>query len=321
MADRTCKRCGKEFSKPYWLRKHQERKTPCASILEKEDLPEGVLADPELEKKKCRFCGRVFSSYTAMRRHVRQNCGIAPNAKNGDIGMEKLYEHTARMQEARIAALETQNAEMMALVREQSTQMALVREQSTQMAQLAAGRMVAPVGGPAITAGDGNRILQDNRQNNINIHIHGQESLAHLTGAKVRGLLDDAICAPELPQAASQAIVRAAMLVYSDPEHPENLTAYLPNKKLNDALVHTEEGWEVQPTSLVLPPMAQKCVDALFAEQPYEDADEYAPLLKELADNEARYTAGSDLRPILIRNKDLLNRALGTLPVAGQGSG
>jgi len=31
-----------------------------------------------------------------------------------------------------------------------------------------------------------------------------------------------------------------------------------------------------------------------------------------------RYTAGTELRPILVRNKDLLARALETLPVAGR---
>ena len=56
----------------------------------------------------------------------------------------------------------------------------------------------------------------------------------------------------------------------------------------------------------------------LFDRQPFENADEYGPLMKELADNEERYAAGQELRPILVRNKDLLARALETLPVAGR---
>jgi hypothetical protein len=44
----------------------------------------------------------------------------------------------------------------------------------------------------------------------------------------------------------------------------------------------------------------------LFDRQPFENADEYGPLMKELADNEERYAAGQELRPILVRNKDLL---------------
>ena len=63
--------------------------------------------------------------------------------------------------------------------------------------------------------------------------------------------------------------------------------------------------------------MKEKTIDELFAKQPYEDADTYAPLMKELQNNEERYAAGLDLRPILVRNKDLLARALSTLPVAG----
>ncbi len=307
MQDRTCPRCNKTFQRPNHLRTHLARKTPCAPIPEREDLPEGVQGDPGLEKKKCRFCGRLFSSYTAMRRHVRQNCGIAPNAKNGDTGMEKLYEHTIRRQQAQI-------------------------DQLTSLVERLSSQAVAPpantLAGPTITTqGDGNRILQDNRTQ-IVVNVHGQEGISHLTEAKVRGLLDDAIRALELPQAASQAVLKAAMLVYSDPEHPENLTAYLPNKKLNDVLVlseRQENGWEVQPTSLVLPPMAQlqrSSVDALFTKQQLsqrEVADDYAPLLRELAENEARYTAGSDLRPIVpteLQNKDLLQRVLGTLPAA-----
>ena len=81
-------------------------------------------------------------------------------------------------------------------------------------------------------------------------------------------------------------------------------------------LVHAEDGWEVQPASLVLPPMVQKSMDTLFDRQPYEDVEDYGPLMKELAENEKRYTAGSELRPILVRNKDLLARALESLPVA-----
>ena len=306
-SDRTCPRCGKVFSLPCRLAAHCARKTPCAPILEREDLPGAALEDPDLEKKKCRFCGRVFSSYTAMRRHVRESCKIAPNDKNGDAGMERLYEYTARRQQAQIEALQS-----------------LVREQSAQIGQLLAARGAPAAGGPVVSArGDGNRILQDNRR--VTINVHGQESVAHLTEAKVKTLLDDALRMPELPQAASQAVLKAAMLVYSDPEHPENLTAYLPNKKGDKALVHVARGgtsgWEVQPTTLVLPPMARKSVDALFTKQPYEDAADYSPLLKELAENETRYTAGGELRPILVRNKALLLRALGALPLAGQPGG
>lgn len=261
MPEYPCAQCGKVFKSPAHHRRHLARKTPCAPILEAADHPPELLEDPDLDRKKCRFCGRIFSFYTVMRRHVRQNCKIAPNAKNGG----------------------------------------------------------APTAAQ-ILAGDGAQIAQqvDNGQKmQVVIHVHGQETTAHLPVAKVRGLLEDALKAPTLPQAVFTALIRAAMLVYSDAECPENLTCYLPNKKTNGALVHTAGGWEVQPTSLVLLSMARKSVDALFARQPYEDAEKFDPLMVELRDNEEHYAAGVDLRPILARNKDLLERALGTLPVAG----
>ena len=87
MNDRTCEHCGFVFALPCRLQAHQARKTPCAPILEAGDLPPALLEDPDIDKKRCRQCGRVFSSYTAMRRHVRQNCKIAPDAvsKNGGV--------------------------------------------------------------------------------------------------------------------------------------------------------------------------------------------------------------------------------------------
>ena len=306
--DRTCQRCGKAFDKPALLRRHHKRKTPCDLIVERVNLPSEVLGDPELEKKKCAFCGRVFSSYDVMRRHVRNYCRIAPNAKNGDAGMEVLYEHIIQRQEMRIALLEQQNAEMLGIMRQLVVQPA------------------APAGGAqsageiAVHNRDGT-VAVDNSKKEVHIHIHGQEALEHITSARIKEILDETLgqAGSGVEHAAQAAVLKTAMLVYSDPDHPENLTAYLPNKKTNDVMVRTSRGgtngWEVHPASLVLPPMAQKSVDTLFDRQPYEDAEEYGPLMKELADNETRYVEGSELRPILVRNKALLARVLETLPL------
>ena len=309
MTDRTCNGCGKVFTKPCWLRNHGERKTPCAPILERTDLSVEVLKDPDLNKKKCHFCGRVFTSYTSMRRHVRNACNIAPNTKNGDAGMEVLYDYTIRRQQVQIEALATQNAEMAA---RQDEMLSIMRE----MHGIALAGPQANAGEVAIQNHDHGQVAVDNRKFNIN--VFGKEGLDHATVARIKEILDESIRAPALPAAAFAAVLKTAMLVYSDPDHPENLTCYLPNKKTNDVLVHAEEGWEVQPASLVLPPMAQKSMDTIFGQQPYENADEYGPLMKELAVNEAGYTAGTELRPILVRNKDLLARALESLPVVGR---
>ena len=48
---------------------------------------------PEISDKQAtalNFCKRHFVSYDTMRQHVRKNCKIAPNKKNGNTGKEKL---------------------------------------------------------------------------------------------------------------------------------------------------------------------------------------------------------------------------------------
>ena len=303
-----CPKCGLDCKYASYLRRHLARKTPCAPILDLEDLPEDAREDPDLDQKKCRFCGRVFSSYDVMRRHVRQYCKIAPTEKNGDAGMEVLYEHTLRKQQAQIAKLEEQNAEMMGMMRQ------LVEREGA-----GAGAVVqAPTGtqaGEVAVQGNGNQV--DNRKTTVVINIFGSEDLAHIQAPEIKAILDSSLRAGAPETKASTAILQTALLAYSDPDHPENLTCYLPNKKTDDALVHGNAGWEVRPCPLVLAPMAQQSLDQLFDKQPFESAETYESLMAELRDNEERYATGEALRPVLVRNKDLLARALESLPVAG----
>lgn len=224
--------------------------------------------------------------------------------------MEQLYEHTIRRQEAQIAVMQQQMEEMTGMMRR-----LIARDTST---------AVVPTGGAlaAETAivGDHATVLQDRRvavSNNVTINLFGRERVDHVTPEKIRGVLEESMQLPELPQAAMQAVLKAALLVYSDPDYPENLTCYLPNKREGSALVHAQGGWEVRPLRIVAPPMAAKSVDLLFDKQPFEDAETFEPLMAELRDNEERYAAGGEMRTILVRNKDLLTRALEELPVAG----
>lgn len=313
MSDRQCKLCGKEFKYPKYLREHQQRKTPCAPILEPEDLPDEVLEDPDLNKKKCRFCGRVFANYTSMRRHIRNACRIAPNARNGTEGMEVLYEHTLRKQAAEIAALKAQNAAIMTRMDELAA-----AQQEKELALAAAGETATREGNIIMQNSGQSVIAQDRRNQVIQINLFGGEDLSHIGRPEIRAILDSSLNAGEAQKSASAAVLQTALLTYSDPDHPENLTCYLPNKKTDDALVHGGAGWEVRPCPLVLTPMAQQSLDLLFDHQPFEDAETYETLISELRDNEKRYASGEALRPVLVRNKSLLARALESLPMAGE---
>ncbi len=282
-----CDRCGKTFIKAVQLKRHLERKTPCKPIIEEADLSEAAQQDPNLNAKKCRFCGRAFSSRGSMLRHIRQSCKIAPNEKNGDEGMEVLYNLASKKKQAELEA-----------------------EIEARVEAKVAARMKEMLGvTPRLQRGGNIAIHGDHCQvNNITIKVFGRESQDHITVAQIKEVLDRSLRAPGIPTAIKDAILQVAMLVYSDASHPENITAYLPNKKTDDVLVHGENGWEVRPARLVLRPMAETTIDALFDKQPHENAERYSPLMQELRSNEQKYSEGTELRPLLVRNKDLLTR-------------
>jgi hypothetical protein len=314
MADRTCPCCGKVLKTPIDYRRHLARKTPCVPILDHEAAQtvygQAALEDPELDKKKCRFCGRVFTSYTSMRRHVRNSCKIAPNMKNGDAGMGLLYQHTIDRQQQQIEALATQNAAM-AVRQDEMMNMVLQlvgQKGSTQV-----------VGEVAVQIpGDHNHVaVAVDNSKNITINVFGQEGVDHATMERIKAILDKSLEIATLPEAARAAVLQTAQLIYSDPAHPENFTCFLPNKKTNDALVHGVSGWEVQPVSLILPPMTKKSVDTLFDQQPYDNAEAYGDLMKELAMAEAKHADIGDMRPLLVRNKAALAAVLGVAPRVG----
>jgi hypothetical protein len=171
-------------------------------------------------------------------------------------------------------------------------------------------------GAGAIQQGNHNTAQIDNRVYHINIfQKEGQE---HVTAEKIKEILDRSMKEEAgLPEVLGAAILDTAMLLYSDPEHPENLTCYMPNKKEEAAMVHNKRGWELVPLKLVLRPMAVESIYAIFKKQP-ASAD-YYKVLKELQKNTERYSAGKALRPVLVRNKELLKRALGALPLVGTG--
>jgi hypothetical protein len=231
--------------------------------------------------------------------------------------MERLYEHTLQKQLAEITAEYRKDLE------QQKEKMSRMEAQNDEMRVMMA-QLLAQSGG--ITSEGKNEVRQHGNNNvatvdnskNITINVFGKEGVDHITPERIKALLDESLQAPAIPTAADIAVLETALLVYSDPDHPENLTCYLPNKKFEGVLVHLAGGWEVKPADLVLPPMAQKSIDLLFRKQPAER--EYYEVLKELQQNEGRFAAGRSLRPLLERNKELLRQALKELPQSSFGS-
>ncbi len=113
MGDKTCDKCGKVFPKPFYLKRHRSRKTPC----------EAIVAAAAVDELVCKYCHRTFTTKQALSRHIKQYCKIATT----DEGMDKLFEHTLQQQIAsmrieqqqQLAEQSAQIAELTALVRGQ----------------------------------------------------------------------------------------------------------------------------------------------------------------------------------------------------------
>ena len=348
MPAHKCPRCGKEFDNKSNYNRHLTRKTPCALVLEIEELEEEKKDSPN----RCRFCGRVFSRSDSLARHMKQACKIAPRNGNTE-GMEKLYEHTIRKMQAKydteIDALKAQVSALAAATTEAEREVAPATWGSRAVVQnrLAGG---APYAAPSAkfvqaahvtnVASGGTNIAMTNIDasvgktvNNVTINVFGAERLDKITKPQVVDLLRSLGPVGENVKAiAEKAIIQAAMLIFSDPARPEDITCYLPNKKGDDALVHGEAGWEVQPVGLVISPMAAQSIEVLFKHQPAPDQhtpekdvkwmmDECANIMRYIAKHEGDMTnepPRGEMRGILIRNKDLLQQVLARLPMAGQ---
>ena len=102
------------------------------------------------------------------------------------------------------------------------------------------------------------------------------------------------------------------MKMYSDRDHPENITAYIPNgKNPNNAMKRTAHGWEPMPTAEVLGPMATAVCDMIDEQEVkavYDDHLRYG--MKVITPARKRAIAmekdPNDYRPVLERNKTLI---------------
>lgn len=235
--------------------------------------------------------------------------------------MELLYHHVETTQQTKI---EEQDRRIQALEELVAKQQASLNSHAFAFAGAAAGDM------PITINGDHAQVLHmDVKVYNTSPNTFGQEEVDHVQQGDMykvfeevapRGPIDPANGEALLNHLSRQLITRAAMMIFSDPEHPENITCYLPRKTDSSAMTFGEHGWTLQPVNIVFPPMFQKSVNLLFARQPVPGVGgcpeaAYTPLkqatfgqlLKYIGRNEDRLvlSADSTLRPILVRNQDL----------------
>jgi C2H2-type zinc finger protein/C2H2 type zinc finger protein len=238
-AQRTCHKCNKSFPYPRDLKKHLARKTPCAPIVDVAELSAADL----LKEYSCRYCGRTFTTATAMSRHVKHRCQIA----NSEEGMEKLMEHT----------LQRQMAEMSARIDKLTT---LLEKQAILVPQIqpqAAIQIAGQVNTGPVTNNILAPVLNTVNQTVINIVPWDSErrisvdtkqiAAAFAENARVREytkLSDYELADPEIaPPYVTELLMDLVKRAHTD---PANRNVYLSAQRADQALVLMENGrWEV----------------------------------------------------------------------------
>ena len=303
-ADRTCSLCGKVFNYPSQLARHSSSKRKCVPAFAKkkktkvagsgpsESTPSESTPSESAPSVVCKYCGTTFTKKTHMYRHIRNSCKIAPNLRNGMDGMARLY----------------------SLIKEK--EMAEAGRSSAVGGRSDGPERVAPI---RIDARGANL----NTTINITINVFGNESLNHITCGMIYKIMEPFInIHPD--EATVQIILGLATVIYSDPEHPENITCYLPGESPN-ALVHEGMGWKIKPVTMVLPPMLAKSVQLALDKQPWPgesdtpdnaDIDSSQKIIGQLREtplNATRRLLGptGELRGVLVRNRIELSKVLG----------
>ena len=250
-----------------------------------------------------------------MCKHIRETCKISPRVGN-EGGFALLYKYVKTQQDRMVDTIDEKFKTM-------SEDIHRIRPSNID-----------------------NRIINKNTVENININfnIFGKEDLSQITAKTIRGIIDNVqtIC-PSLNQAGSpgyeytsplvvaaalQVLGRAASLIYSDLEHPENITCFLPGRQddfrtdhpdmNSDALIHGDNGWEFCSQKVVLPKMADATIDTVLSRQPMPGevgcsdlsrVDHYEPAMyavEKLSANLERLDTLNRMRRVLLSNRELL---------------
>jgi len=178
-------------------------------------------------------------------------------------------------------------------------------------------------GAAAQVVNDDNRHVTINApvfQQEVHINYWGEEDLSFLDKRKVQELLDEAIeRGPDIPSSAEWLYREVMRQAIADPQRPQNLTAYIPNKSSRDPIVHMARGWSREPSSeTIFVPVVSRVLDRIFINQPFvEEHKKYAYLLGYLRDQEPSLARSQVMRTLLENNKGSLKVVMGSPPLPG----
>ena len=170
--------------------------------------------------------------------------------------------------------------------------------------------------------------------NVINLNVFGKEDLSHLGRERIASILHD--CASGLPRLAGhrlpegeshppevrRAVNEAAKEVlrvllteaYANPDHPENMTMYIPNKKEGQVMCHAGEGggpvWRQLAMEALTPLVQKRVLDHLSENQPWEaptreKLHQYGLLIRGTYEYD-RPALGRLIRAVVLGNKELM---------------
>jgi Zinc finger, C2H2 type len=258
-ADLRCYNCGKQFNKPSDLQRHKNRKTPCLI----REIDPADLKNPN----RCIYCNRIFSTIGNLKKHS-EKCKV----KNG--GLQTLHDKVKHEEAIRIITerQDQKNKEFESLLSVMKTQM---EEQSKKNNELETRIKELSAGGPTISCGDntiscgdntiscgnntiscGNNIISCGNvtnitNNNINVIInnYNKPNIAHLNDIKSFSKL--------LNYELSGTPMALINKIWYDPDHPENSSIHLVNKKTGESLVIINGKWITENASNIIPVIRQ----------------------------------------------------------------
>lgn len=220
-----CEKCNREFKYRSELNRHLNRRTPCDLVLDTFNEPSN--------QPKCRFCGRLFANKHTLSRHVNYYCKIPPG-KNHPGNMELLYQKVKQQEEEN----RKMRKEINDLKEKINTSVTIGSQETTNHSK-----------------SHNNSAGRDQQINNITINNFGNENLDYITPEKIFKMIEESVEEhDDMVEYENFKISRLCIDVYnqiindiySNPDHKENINAFISNKKEDNVMVYKNR-WLLNP--------------------------------------------------------------------------